>query len=137
MSSSDKTECIICFEELSDYSVAILSCGHKFHLHCIQGWKNTQGKSSNFTRLCCYCRDTNVEIINIIDGNKRDPKVKLPKGSSKSSLGSIGSLSSEGSTVEPARAHIYERRRQSVNTLSFVNYDTHHDEGFFCCCRIL
>jgi len=137
MSSSDKTECIICFEELSNYSVAILSCGHKFHLHCIQGWKNTQGKSSNFTRLCCYCRDTNVEIINIIDGSKRDPKVILPKGSSKSSLGSLGSLSSEGSVIEPARAHIYERRRQSVNALSFVNYDTHPDDTLFCCCTIL
>ena len=130
MSSSDKTECIICFEELSDYSVAILSCGHKFHLHCIQGWKNTQGKSSNFTRLCCYCRDTNVEIINIVVENK----VKLPKGLMESrNVAALG----EGSTVEPARAHIYERRRQSVNTLSFVNYDTHPDEGFFCCCRIL
>ena len=45
MGSNEQQECIICFENMSDYSVAILSCGHKFHLHCIQGWKNTQGKS--------------------------------------------------------------------------------------------
>ena len=38
-SSSDKTECIICFDNLNDYSIAILSCGHKFHLHCIKAGK--------------------------------------------------------------------------------------------------
>ena len=132
-SSSDKTECIICFDNLNDYSIAILSCGHKFHLHCIQGWKNTQqqGKSSNFTKLCCYCRDTNVEIINIIEGTKRDPKVVLPR---KDSYGSVGS---EGSSIEPARAHIYERRRQSVGTLNLVNYNSHPDDTLFCCCAIL
>ena len=48
---SNSEECIICFENLNDYSVAILSCGHKFHLHCIQGWKNTQGRKSNYTRF--------------------------------------------------------------------------------------
>ena len=120
-------ECIICFENLNDYSVAILSCGHKFHLHCIQGWKNTQGKSSNFTRLCSYCRDSTVEIINIIDGKKRDPKpVKQRKSSEPSN-----------SSGEPPRAHIYERRRISISGLEFVGNSSNTNEDLWCCCNIL
>ena len=64
---------------MSDYSVAILSCGHKFHLHCIQGWKNTQGKS--FVIILIY-----VVIVEILtrnnkyyNGTKKDPKAISPK----------------------------------------------------------
>ena len=122
---SNTEECVICFELLSDYSVAILSCGHKFHLHCIQGWKNTQGKKSNYTRLCSYCRESTVEIINIIDGTKPDPKpIKRP-------------LSRSSSTSEPPRAHIYERRRVSITGLEFVGPSTNTNEDIWCCCNIL
>lgn len=122
---SNTEECVICFELLSDYSVAILSCGHKFHLHCIQGWKNTQGKKSNYTRLCSYCRESTVEIINIIDGTKPDPKpIEKP-------------LSRRSSTSEPPRAHIYERRRVSITGLEFVGPSTNTNEDIWCCCNIL
>ena len=125
MGSIEQQECIICFENMSDYSVAILSCGHKFHLHCIQGWKNTQGKSSNYTHLCSYCRNTNVEIINIIDGTKKDPKAISPK-----------KKNSNSSLLEPPRAHLYERRRQSVDALQIFHYNDEY-ESAYCCCTIL
>ena len=118
---SNSKECIICFENLTDYSVAILSCGHKFHLHCIQGWKNTQGRKSNYTRLCSICRDTNVEITNIIDGTKQDPQPIKRRLS-----------------TESTESHLYQRRRVSIPSLDFVqprNINTNED--LWCCCNIL
>ena len=117
---SNSEECIICFENLNDYSVAILSCGHKFHLHCIQGWKNTQGRKSNYTRFKIFC-DTNVEITNIIDGTKQDPQPIKRRLS-----------------TESTNSHLYQRRRVSIPSLDFIqptNINT--NEEYWCCCNIL
>eukprot|EP00079_Xenopus_tropicalis_P015031 XP_004912171.1 PREDICTED: E3 ubiquitin-protein ligase TTC3 isoform X2 [Xenopus tropicalis] len=53
---SDDTECyndepcIICHDELQQYPVQKLDCGHCFHRHCIKTWLNTQS-------TCPTCRD--------------------------------------------------------------------------------
>ncbi len=47
-------ECIICTDKLNDevlnYDIAILKCGHYFHKHCILKWFNRSKK-------CPICRD--------------------------------------------------------------------------------
>lgn len=120
-------ECIVCFYDLNDYSKAILSCGHSFHLHCITQWKDTQNKKT-YTKLCPICRDTEVEIINIIDGKYEAPKLNKKNNSSLSL-----SLS------------LYRRRNQSVpqlelgrirrNSIDYARLNT--NDHFFCCCTIL
>ncbi|XP_041437100.1 E3 ubiquitin-protein ligase TTC3 [Xenopus laevis] len=42
--------CIICHDELQQYPVQKLDCGHCFHRHCIKTWLNTQS-------TCPTCRD--------------------------------------------------------------------------------
>lgn len=74
----DNEECIICFHNLNNHPTAILSCGHKFHLDCMTGWKNTQNKNT-FSRLCAICRDSDVEVINIINSDKPDVPMLKPK----------------------------------------------------------
>ena len=115
-------ECIVCFHDLNDYSKVVLSCNHSFHLHCITQWKDTQNKKT-YTKLCPICRDTDVEVITIIDGKYEAPKLK--KKISNTSL--------------------YRRRNQSIpqleigrirrNSMDFARINTNDD--FFCCCTIL
>ena len=69
MSQSSEEECVFCFEELSQYDVAILNCPHKYHLHCIQKWNK---KSKNFTKVCPQC-NVEGEIINIRRGAQSRP----------------------------------------------------------------
>ena len=57
--SSD--ECLICFEELDKYHVAILNCPHTYHLCCIQKWNR---KSKNYSIVCPQC-NIEGEIVNI------------------------------------------------------------------------
>ncbi|XP_053312188.1 E3 ubiquitin-protein ligase TTC3 [Spea bombifrons] len=42
--------CIICHDDLTQYPVHMLDCGHYFHKHCIKKWLNTQS-------TCPTCRD--------------------------------------------------------------------------------
>ncbi|XP_063812625.1 E3 ubiquitin-protein ligase TTC3 isoform X2 [Pseudophryne corroboree] len=42
--------CIICHDELKQFPVHFLDCGHCFHKHCIKKWLNTQS-------TCPTCRD--------------------------------------------------------------------------------
>lgn len=59
--SVSSNECLICFEELDKYHVAILNCPHIYHLCCIQKWNK---KSKNYSIVCPQC-NINGEIINI------------------------------------------------------------------------
>ena len=58
--------CIICFENFLIKDVAILNCGHYYHLHCINTWLKTEP-------LCPICR-RKAKIIEIIehDSKKKD-----------------------------------------------------------------
>ncbi|KAM8976982.1 E3 ubiquitin-protein ligase TTC3 [Pelodytes ibericus] len=47
--SSDEP-CIICHDELKQYPLHMLDCGHYFHKHCITKWLHTQS-------TCPTCRD--------------------------------------------------------------------------------
>lgn len=58
-------ECSICLEEL-DYNKAILKCGHVYHYDCIVSWMN---QINNYNKFCPCCRDTDNEIVNIINVN--------------------------------------------------------------------
>ncbi len=63
-------ECHICLEYLVG-EIAEVSCGHIFHLNCIQGWIKKKGAHKS----CCIC-DVNTEIVNIV--NLPDSKNKTP-----------------------------------------------------------
>lgn len=58
-------ECIICLEELK-YNKAVLKCGHTFHYDCIVSWMNN---TKNYKQFCPICRNTDNEIINILNPN--------------------------------------------------------------------
>ena len=61
-------ECIICLENLK-YHVAILSCGHAYHIDCITEWIK---KSKTLTNICPLCNEfKKVEIINILDNYQK------------------------------------------------------------------
>jgi hypothetical protein len=55
-----ETECNICFEKIKkEDKVKKLKCNHKYHLECIQIWKNTMKLESNIyihRYNCPYCR---------------------------------------------------------------------------------
>jgi len=53
-----KEECTICLENLGNYDIAMLSCGHKYHHKCILDWSN------NSKNNCCICNN-NYQLINI------------------------------------------------------------------------
>ena len=53
-------ECHICLEYLVG-EIAEVSCGHIYHLECIQDWIKKKGAHKS----CCIC-DKNTEIVNIV-----------------------------------------------------------------------
>ena len=61
-------ECHICLEYLVG-EIAEVSCGHIYHLDCIQAWVAKKGNH----RCCCICQ-SNTEIVNII--NLPNTKIK-------------------------------------------------------------
>ena len=63
-SENIENECVFCFENISNYNIAVIDCGHSYHYHCIQKWIT---KTKNPTRLCPQCNHTG-EIINIVEG---------------------------------------------------------------------
>ena len=63
-------ECHICLDYLVG-EIAEVSCGHIYHLKCIQDWIAKKGAH----RCCCIC-DGNTEIVNIV--NLPDSKIKSP-----------------------------------------------------------
>jgi hypothetical protein len=58
--------CCICLDELHDRNISILSCGHVFHFHCIQGWLQLPKQD------CPLCR----EIIS--EGGKQKITIYTP-----------------------------------------------------------
>lgn len=64
--------CIICFENFIIKDVAILNCGHYFHLNCINKWFKKEGK-------CPICR-SGYNVIEII---KNEPKKNKNKCTEK------------------------------------------------------
>lgn len=62
-----ENECIICLEPLN-CNIALLSCNHKYHYHCIQQWINTK---ENIKKICTICPN-DVEIVNIIENNQNN-----------------------------------------------------------------
>ena len=53
-------ECHICLEYLVG-EIAEVSCGHIYHLECIQDWIKKKGSHKS----CCIC-DKNTEIVNVL-----------------------------------------------------------------------
>ena len=64
-------ECIICLEPLNN-NIAILSCNHKYHYHCIQQWIS---KKNSLTKICTIC-EHNVEIINITQSSNAETQTE-------------------------------------------------------------
>ena len=59
----DQNECIICFENLYDFNISVLKCGHFFHSKCIKKWS----EKNNTCPLC----NKNIIIDHILfDSNK-------------------------------------------------------------------
>ena len=52
------TDCAICLEHMSDNDVCTTKCNHKYHLHCLLRWFDSQ---NNKNRTCPFCR-TNIQI---------------------------------------------------------------------------
>ena len=72
--SSLDNECVICFEDLDKYDVAILNCQHKFHYDCVKKWIN---KSNKFNKLCPLC-NIEGEIVNIEKKEMSKPNSPVP-----------------------------------------------------------
>ena len=49
-------ECYICYDEFDHTKCEPYGCGHFFHAHCIERWRNS-GNTSNHSR-CPYCKKT-------------------------------------------------------------------------------
>jgi len=75
----EENNCTICFYNLIEYNVAVLTCGHFFHKQCITNWLKHE-------KNCPLCRKE-ISIYHIIetgsinDSNtplylKKDSKVK-------------------------------------------------------------
>ena len=53
-----ETDCAICLEHMSDNDVCTTKCNHKYHLHCLLRWFDSQ---NNKNRTCPFCR-TKIQI---------------------------------------------------------------------------
>jgi hypothetical protein len=60
-----KSDCSICFETMTRNTHTTTSCGHTFHMHCLQGWTDT-------ANTCPMCR---CQICEERPSN-RDPVVR-------------------------------------------------------------
>ena len=62
-------ECHICLELLVG-EIAEISCGHVYHLNCVQDWIMKKGSHKS----CCICSQ-NTEIINIVNLPNTNQKI--------------------------------------------------------------
>ena len=60
----DQNECIICFENLYDFNISVLKCGHFFHYKCIKKW-------SEKNNICPLC-NTNIIIDHILGNSNKN-----------------------------------------------------------------
>ena len=79
-------ECPICFDDLNQKSTILFTCGHKFHLKCLNDWK-LKKKEQGYVYICELCQvPRDVENIELTEEDKRK-KIGLFKRCLLSCLG--------------------------------------------------
>ena len=78
----DDTECLICLEDLDNYSIVQLSCNHRYHYNCLKSWIK---QKKNKYKICTICND-DVEIITIYNENIKETDNILIETNESSSI---------------------------------------------------
>tara|TARA_Y100000389_G_C17181614_1_gene374267 strand:+ start:43 stop:429 length:387 start_codon:yes stop_codon:yes gene_type:complete len=64
-------ECPICFDDLNQKSTILFTCGHKFHLKCLNEWK-LKKEEQGYVYICELCQvPRDVEHIELTEEDKR------------------------------------------------------------------
>jgi len=64
-------ECPICFDDLNKKSTILFTCGHKFHLKCLNEWK-LKKEEQGYVYICELCQvPRDVEHIELTEEDKR------------------------------------------------------------------
>ena len=99
-------ECHICLEYLVG-EIAEVSCGHIYHLKCIQDWISKKG-----THKCCCICDGNTEIVNIV--NLPDSKIKSPLPNN-TNINEVNQLPILQHSDHPTPGYQNRRRNDMIN----------------------
>ena len=107
--------------------IAEVSCGHIYHLKCIQDWITKKG-----THKCCCICDGNTEIVNIV--NLPDSKIKSPLPS-QTNINEVNQLPILQNTNN--RAQGYQSRSRNVRINQRNNQRNNQRIREKRCCQIL
>ena len=112
-------ECHICLEYLVG-EIAEVSCGHIYHLECIQDWIKKKGAHKS----CCIC-DKNTEIVNIVNLPDYKNKIILPTSNLNENTHIIP-LPILNPNIHSPNNRIYEDINTRRNTQNMRNENYHN-----------